>query len=116
MRVAEVNLEKEYIEHGMEVAVGTNLEELEKHGRDLALVTASPTGKVKIIIPIPGRSLVEVQIPRLSKGLLLKTKELERKQIKFGKTWRKKIAIGFFILSQLFENIAKRIVKTEKGK
>ncbi len=45
-KVAEVKIEKRFYQYCLSVAVGTNLEELEKYGRDLALNIPSPTGKV----------------------------------------------------------------------
>jgi len=82
-RVAEINKEKDYIEYCLEVVVGFNLDELEKHSRDLALALASPTGKVKMIIPIPGRALVGIQVPKPTRKELEKMKKLNEVGVKF---------------------------------
>lgn len=71
-RIVDLQIAKEYYEYDLEITMGTPVEEIEKHAKDLALAVASPTGKVKIIAPIPGRSLIGIQIPRPNKSLLPK--------------------------------------------
>jgi DNA segregation ATPase FtsK/SpoIIIE-like protein len=81
--------------------VGLNLDELEKHDRDLALALASPTGKVKMIIPIPGRSLVGIQVPKMPKEELL-LREKQNKEKKINNTWRNVVADIFMLIGYIF--------------
>lgn len=112
-RIAEINIEKDYTEYCLEITVGTDLEELEKHGRDIALAVASPTGKVTMVIPIPGRALVGIQIPKYSKEYLESVANNDDKS-KYKTTWRDYIAFGFFAVGQLFMNIAKKILNEDE--
>ncbi len=109
-RVAEINKEKDYIEYCLEVVVGLNLEELEKHGRDLALALASPTGKVKMIIPIPGRALVGIQVPRLTEIELQKMRMLNKNKRK-NSTWINLFGDVFMFIGYLFFALGEKINK-----
>lgn len=62
-RVEEVNKGKNAIEFVLDVALGYPLEQIVEREREIALVLASPTGKVKIEAPIPGRSFVGITLP-----------------------------------------------------
>jgi hypothetical protein len=48
--------------------LGTSLEDITSRTRELAMVTASPTGKVVVEAPIPGRALVGISIPKNSRS------------------------------------------------
>lgn len=110
-RVAEINKEKDYIEYCLEVTVGTRLDELEKHSRELALALASPTGKVKMIIPIPGRALVGIQVPKPSKEALLKIKMIEETNKKYNSGWRKQAGDIVKVIGALFFALGEKISK-----
>lgn len=62
-RIQEINKKKSGIEYCLEVAVGSSIENLPRLEKDIAMAVASPTGKVKIQAPIPGRSLIGITIP-----------------------------------------------------
>ena len=89
-RIVDIKIEPKVYEYQLEVVVGTDLAELESHSRDLALALASPTGKVEMIIPIPGRSLVGVRVPRPSQKELNAMKFDETESIVNSKkeNWR----------------------------
>jgi len=110
-RVAEINKEKDYIEYCLEVVVGLNLDELEKHSRDLALALASPTGKVKMIIPIPGRALVGIQVPKPTREELEKMKKLNEVKDKFNNTLRKKIGNAVLFIAYFIGALGEKIKK-----
>ena len=110
-RVAEVNKEKDYTEYCLEVVVGLNLDELEKHSRDLALALASPTGKVKMIIPIPGRTLVGIQVPKPTREELEKMKMVEEENKKLNSGWRKSAGDVVKIICALFFALGEKISK-----
>lgn len=65
MRVVEVHKQEKSVLFCLEMVVGTKIDELEKRQRELALALASPTGKIEIQAPIPGRSLVGIVLPYL---------------------------------------------------
>lgn len=62
-RVVEVNNLKDSIQFCLEVVLGTNIKKIEKIDSTIAMALASPTGKVQIEAPIPGRSLIGVTVP-----------------------------------------------------
>jgi DNA segregation ATPase FtsK/SpoIIIE, S-DNA-T family len=62
-RVAEINPGPTVTQYALEVAIGTNISEIVKKSSNLALTLASSTGTVRIEAPIPGRSLVGIEIP-----------------------------------------------------
>lgn len=62
-RVVEVNLGPAVTQYAIEVALGTKLSKITALERDLALALAAPTGTIRIEAPIPGRSLVGIELP-----------------------------------------------------
>src|SRR3989344_5754471 len=64
VKIAEIDEYKEYVKFCYEVSVGTGLNRILNLSRDLALAIASPTGKVVIEAPIPGRSLIGISVPK----------------------------------------------------
>jgi len=65
-RVVEVNLGPAVTQYALEVALGTKLSKITALERDLALAMAAPTGTIRIEAPIPGRSLVGIELPNKS--------------------------------------------------
>jgi len=65
-RVVEVNLGPAVTQYALEVALGTKLSKITALERDLALALAAPTGAIRIEAPIPGRSLVGIELPNRS--------------------------------------------------
>lgn len=62
-RVAEVNFGPTVTQYAIEITMGTKLSKITGLANDLALALAAPTGAVRIEAPIPGRSLVGLEIP-----------------------------------------------------
>lgn len=62
-RVVEVNLGPAVTQYALEVGLGTKLSRITALERDLALALAAPTGQIRIEAPIPGRSLVGIELP-----------------------------------------------------
>lgn len=62
-RVIEVNQGPAVTQYAIEVALGTKLSKITALERDLALALAAPTGAIRIEAPIPGRSLVGIELP-----------------------------------------------------
>lgn len=65
-RVVEVNLGPAITQYALEIALGTKLSKITALSNDLALALAAPTGQIRIEAPIPGRSLVGIEIPNRS--------------------------------------------------
>jgi len=65
-RVVEINLGPAVTQYALEVALGTKLSKVTALERDLALALAAPTGTIRIEAPIPGRSLVGIELPNIS--------------------------------------------------
>ncbi len=65
-RVAEVNLGPAVTQYALEIALGTKVSKITALANDLALATEAPTGQIRIEAPIPGRSLVGIEIPNRS--------------------------------------------------
>jgi len=65
-RVVEVNQGPTVTQYAIEVALGTKLSKITGLERDLALALAAPTGTIRIEAPIPGRSLVGIELPNIS--------------------------------------------------
>lgn len=65
-RVVEVNLGPAVTQYALEIAMGTKLSKITALSNDLALALAAPTGQIRIEAPIPGRSLVGIEIPNRS--------------------------------------------------
>ncbi len=62
-RVAEVNYGPSVTQYALEITMGTKLSKITGLGNNLALSLAAPTGQVRIEAPIPGRSMVGIEIP-----------------------------------------------------
>ncbi len=65
-RVVEVNLGPAVTQYAIEIALGTKLTKITALGNDIALALAATTGTVRIEAPIPGRSLVGIEVPNKS--------------------------------------------------
>jgi len=62
-KVVEVNLGPAVTQYSLEITLGTKLSKITSLSNDLALALAAPTGQIRIEAPIPGRSLVGIEIP-----------------------------------------------------
>jgi len=65
-RVVEVNGGPAVTQYAIEVALGTKLSKITALSNDLALALAAPTGQIRVEAPIPGRSLVGIELPNRS--------------------------------------------------
>ncbi|PIV09680.1 DNA translocase FtsK [Candidatus Roizmanbacteria bacterium CG02_land_8_20_14_3_00_36_15] len=62
-KVSEVNYGPAVTQYAIGITMGTKLSRITALSNDLALALAAPTGQVRIEAPIPGRSLVGIEIP-----------------------------------------------------
>jgi S-DNA-T family DNA segregation ATPase FtsK/SpoIIIE len=65
-RVVEVNCGPAVTQYALEIALGTKLTKITGLANDIALALATPTGTVRIEAPIPGKSLVGIEVPNLA--------------------------------------------------
>ncbi len=65
-RVAEVNGGPAVTQYALEIAAGTKIAKIANLQHDLALALATPTGTVRVEAPIPGKSLVGIEVPNRS--------------------------------------------------
>lgn len=64
-KVAEVNMGPAVTQYALEIAVGTRLTKITSLANDIALSLAASTGTVRIEAPIPGKSLVGIEVPNI---------------------------------------------------
>jgi S-DNA-T family DNA segregation ATPase FtsK/SpoIIIE len=81
-RVVEVNLGPAVTQYALEVALGTKLTKITALERDLALALAAPTGAIRIEAPIPGRSLVGIELPNKQPEFVPLKKMMESDRMK----------------------------------
>lgn len=73
-RVVEVNMGPAITQYALEIALGTKLTKITALSNDIALALAAPTGTVRIEAPIPGKSLVGIEVPNITPEIVpLKT-------------------------------------------
>ncbi len=65
-KVVEVNPGPTVTQYALEIPMGTKLSKILALQNDLALALATSTGNVRIEAPIPGKSLIGVEIPNIS--------------------------------------------------
>lgn len=85
-KVVEVNLGPAVTQYALEVAIGTKLSKISALGSDLALALAAPTGQIRIEAPIPGRSLVGIELPNRAPEFVSLRKVLESDTMKHHKS------------------------------
>lgn len=84
-RVAEVNGGPAVTQYALEISAGTKIAKIASLQHDIALALATPTGTVRIEAPIPGKSLVGIEVPNHSlevvglKGVLASEEMSKRK-------------------------------------
>ena len=98
-RVIEVNLGPAVTQYALEIALGTKLSKITSLANDLALALAAPTGQIRIEAPIPGRSLVGVEVPNRSLRVvtlreMLMTETLRQQESKLA------VALGLDVAGQ----------------
>lgn len=65
-RVAEINGGPAVTQYALELSSGTKIAKIANLQHDIALALAAPTGTVRIEAPIPGKSLVGIEVPNHS--------------------------------------------------
>jgi len=68
--VAEVNGGPAVTQYALRISAGTKISKIANLQHDIALALATPTGTVRIEAPIPGKSLVGIEVPNRSLELV----------------------------------------------
>lgn len=106
-RVVEVNLGPAVTQYALEIAMGTKLSKITALSNDLALALAAPTGQIRIEAPIPGRSLVGIEIPNRSLEFVTLKQMLSSDALKRDK-YKLLVALGLDVSgTPITANIAK---------
>ncbi len=106
-KVIEVNMGPAVTQYALEVAIGTKLSKISALGSDLALALAAPTGQIRIEAPIPGRSLVGIELPNRSPEFVSLRKILESDNAKNHKS-KLAVAMGLDVSGEpIVADIAK---------
>ena len=69
-KVVEINLGPAVTQYALESAEGIKITKITNLQNDLAMALASPTGSVRIEAPIPGKSLIGIEVPNYSPALV----------------------------------------------
>lgn len=91
-RVAEVNTGPAVTQYALEIALGTKLSKITTLQNDLALALAAP-GQLRIEAPIPGRSLVGIEVPNRTPEFVTVRKILESDRMQQAKS-KLTVALG----------------------
>jgi DNA segregation ATPase FtsK/SpoIIIE, S-DNA-T family len=92
-KVIEVNQGPAVTQYAIEIALGTKLSKITARQSDLALALAAPQGHIRIEAPIPGRSLVGVEIPNKSLEFV-SIKEMLSSDVMQSKKSRTVVSLG----------------------
>lgn len=69
VKVVEIEALRIHVRYCIEIEAGTKVEKILKRKVDLALALASPTGKIKIIAPVPNTHLIGINVPKRKRSL-----------------------------------------------
>ena len=69
-QVSEVNLGPAVTQYALSLAQGTKISKITALSNDIAMALAAPTGTVRIEAPIPGKSMIGVEVPNYSPTLV----------------------------------------------
>lgn len=89
--VVEVNPGPTVTQYAIKIPMGTRLQKILTHQNDLALALATTTGNVRIEAPIPGKSLIGIEIPNISPEIVNLRGVLSNEAIRPSKS---KLAVG----------------------
>lgn len=92
-QVKEINGGPAVTQYAIEVALGTKLSRITNLSNDLALALAAPSGQIRIEAPIPGRSLVGIELPNRSPEFVSLRQVLESDVMRESKS-KLSIAMG----------------------
>lgn len=92
-RVADISSGPTVTQYALDIAMGTKVSRIKNLAGDLALALAAPSGAVRIEAPIPGTSLVGIEVPN-SKPKLVTIREVMESDILQSGKLRLGMALG----------------------
>jgi len=98
-KVVEINPGPAVTQYALRIKLGTKLSKITTLATDLALVLAAPTGQIRIEAPIPGRSLVGVEVPNYSMEIVTLKQMLSYEKMKKAKS-KLTIALGLNVAGE----------------
>ncbi len=98
-KVVEVNGGPAVTQYCLQVAIGTKLSKISALSNDLALALAAPTGQIRIEAPIPGKSLVGIELPNRAPEFVGLRKILDDERMKHHKS-KLAVAMGLDVSGQ----------------
>jgi len=106
-RVSDISSGPTVTQYALDIAMGTKVSRIKNLAGDLALALAAPSGAVRIEAPIPGTSLVGVEVPNLKPKLVtirevMESSEMNNKKLKLG------LAVG--------KNVSGKVMATDLQK
>ncbi len=93
-RVSEINVGPSVTQYAINLAEGTKISKITSLSNDLALATEAPGGQVRIEAPIPGRSLVGIEVPNRSLEIVSLKTMLESENMQKAKS-KLAVPLGF---------------------
>ena len=90
-QVVEVNLGPAVTQYALQIPPGIKLSRITSLANDLALALAAPTGQIRIEAPIPGRSLIGIEVPNKTLEFVTLKSILSSEQMRREKS---KLAVG----------------------
>lgn len=84
-KVVEYNNSPSVTQYALEVALGTKLAKIISLSNDLAMALSAPGGQIRIEAPIPGRSLVGIEVPNKTLEVVPIRKIIESEAMKNAK-------------------------------
>lgn len=97
--VAEINRGPAVTQYAINIKRGTKLSKITSLQNDLALALAAPTGQIRVEAPIPGKSLVGIEIPNVSPAVVNLRTMLKSEQMKKNKS-KLTVALGLNVSGQ----------------
>jgi len=85
-KVVEVHFGPAVTQYALETQQGTKITKINNLHSDLAMSLASPTGTVRIEAPIPGKSLIGIEVPNFTPSLVTMKSILKSDLIKNAKS------------------------------
>jgi len=62
-KVSDIKIGPRVVQYALSITIGTKVSKVKSLGNDLALALAAPSGSVRIEAPIPGTSLIGIEVP-----------------------------------------------------
>ncbi|MEK7611236.1 MAG: DNA translocase FtsK 4TM domain-containing protein [Patescibacteria group bacterium] len=100
-KVVEINKGPAVTQYALESAQGTKIIQIKSLQNDLALALASPTGSVRIEAPIPGKSLIGIEVPNISSSVVTLKSILSSAPMKNSKS-KLTVALGQDVAGDAF--------------